>query len=410
MAINGLGAESKGIRDVVWGGCPLKITVAGAGYVGLANALVLAQSHEVTLLDIVKEKTDKINAGKSPIRDVGIEEALRRNQERLSATTEAKGALQGAELVLIATPTNYDSERNFFDTSSIECVIEEAQQYAPKASLLIRSTIPVGYTEKVRTQYQREDIYFAPEFLREGHALHDSLHPSRIIVGDSSETGRWIASLLLENIATKDVPVLCCNSTEAEAIKLFANTYLALRVAYFNELDSYASMRHLDTRRIIEGVCLDPRIGDGYNNPSFGYGGYCLPKDSKQLLANYEDVPQNLISAIVEANRTRKDFIAQEVVKKSPKVVGVYRLTMKTGSDNFRSSAVLGVMERIRRYGIRCIVFEPVLKEDVFGGCPVVNDWKAFQARSDVIIANRWNEQLESVKEKVYTCDLFRRD
>lgn len=388
----------------------MKITVVGAGYVGLANAIVLAQRHEISLLDILKEKTDKINEGEAPFRDEGIEDALKKSRERLFATTDAKKALQGAELVLIATPTDYDPERNFFDTSSIECVIEQAMKYAPKATLLIRSTIPVGYTERLRQQYHKEKIVFVPEFLREGHALHDSLHPSRIIVGDPSETGQWVASLLLENVVRKDVPVLCINPTEAEAIKLFANTYLALRVAYFNELASYAEMRHLNTKQIIKGVCLDPRIGDGYNNPSFGYGGYCLPKDSKQLLANYEDVPQNLISAIVEANRTRKDFVAYEVVKRKPTTVGVYRLTMKTGSDNFRSSAVLGVMERIRRYGIRCIIYEPVLKEDTFDGCPVVNDWKAFQARSDVIIANRWNEQLESVKEKVYTCDLFRRD
>lgn len=388
----------------------MKIAVAGAGYVGLANAIVLAQRHEISLLDILKEKTDKINAGESPFRDEGIEDALKKNRGRLFATTDAEKALQGAELVLIATPTDYDPERNFFDTSSIECVIEETMKYVPKATLLIRSTIPVGYTERLRQQYHKENIVFVPEFLREGHALHDSLHPSRIIVGDPSETGQWIASLLLENVVKKDVPVLCINPTEAEAIKLFANTYLALRVAYFNELASYAEMRHLNTKQIIQGVCLDPRIGDGYNNPSFGYGGYCLPKDSKQLLANYEDVPQNLISAIVEANSTRKDFIAQEIVKKDPKVVGVYRLTMKTGSDNFRSSAVLGVMERIRRYGIRCIIYEPVLKEDTFDGCSVVNDWEAFQANSDVIIANRWHEKLESVKEKVYTCDLFKRD
>ncbi len=388
----------------------MKITVAGAGYVGLANAILLAQHHKVVVLDILQDKVDKINAGKSPIHEAGIEEYLGNSKGALIATTDAAKAYAGAELVLIATPTDYDSERNFFDTSTIEDVIDQVKEYAPKATILIRSTIPVGYTERIRERYQWEDIFFAPEFLREGHALHDCFHPSRIIVGDCSAKGRQLANLLLEGTEQKDSPILLTNPTEAEAIKLFANTYLALRVAYFNELDSYAAMRHLDTKHIIKGVCLDPRIGDSYNNPSFGYGGYCLPKDSKQLLANYEDVPQNLISAIVEANRTRKDFIAQEVVKKSPKVVGVYRLTMKTGSDNFRSSAVLGVMERIRRYGIRCIVFEPVLKEDVFGGCPVVNDWKAFQARSDVIIANRWNEQLESVKEKVYTCDLFRRD
>ena len=388
----------------------MKITVAGAGYVGLANAIVLSQSHEVSLLDILQAKVDKINAGESPFHDEGIDDALKKNRERLFATTDAKEALKGAELVLIATPTDYDPERNFFDTSSIENVIELAIEYAPKAPILIRSTIPVGYTERLRRRYHKENILFAPEFLREGHALHDSLHPSRIIVGDIFETGQWIASLLLENIAKKDVPVLCINSAEAEAIKLFANTYLALRVAYFNELASYAEMRHLNTKQIIEGVCLDPRIGAGYNNPSFGYGGYCLPKDSKQLLANYEDVPQNLISAIVEANNTRKDFIAQEIIKKNPNVVGVYRLTMKTGSDNFRSSAILGVMERIRRYGIRCIIYEPTLQADTFAGCPVVNDWETFQAKSDLIIANRWHEVLDREKDKVYTCDLFRRD
>lgn len=388
----------------------MKIAVVGAGYVGLSNALLLAQHHEVTVLDILSEKVNMLNQGCSPIRDKEIETYLEHSRENFRATLNPEQAFPSAKYIIIATPTNYDPDKNFFDTASIEQAMEQIRTYNPLACCILRSTVPVGYTDSLQKKYPDQSIVFVPEFLREGHALYDNLHPSRIIVGEDSAVGRQVAALLSEGAVRKDVPVLYASPSEAEAIKLFANTYLALRVAYFNELDTYAAKRNLDTAKIIKGVCLDSRIGDNYNNPSFGYGGYCLPKDTKQLLANYHDVPQNLISAIVEANSTRKDFIAQEIVKKNPKVVGVYRLTMKTGSDNFRSSAVLGVIERIRRYGICCIIFEPVLKEDTFDGCPVVNDWEAFQAESDVIIANRWHEKLESVKEKVYTCDLFRRD
>ena len=388
----------------------LKITVAGAGYVGMANALALSQQHEVTVLDISAERVRMLREGQSPVRDEGIEKWQAEGRVNLRADTNPQAAMQGAELVLIATPTDYDQDKNFFDTSSIECVIEEAMEYAPSAEILIRSTVPVGYTLRLRERYNRDNIYFAPEFLREGHALHDSLHPSRIIVGDKGEAGRRLSELFLEAAEVEEVPVLMTNPTEAEAVKLFANTFLALRVAYFNELDSYAVMKNLNSEEIIKGVCLDPRIGSHYNNPSFGYGGYCLPKDSKQLLANYEDVPQNLITAIVEANITRKDFIASEIAKRKPNVVGVYRLTMKTKSDNFRCSAVLGIIERMRLYGIKCIIYEPLISENVFIGEPVVNDWNDFCKKSDLIIANRWHEDLNEIGEKVYTCDLFRRD
>lgn len=388
----------------------LRIVVAGAGYVGMANAMVLAQHHEVRVLDILSERVDMINRGLSPVRDDGMERWFLEGKVSLSAYSEPEVALRGAELVLIATPTDYDTERNFFDTSSIECVIEEALIFAPEADILIRSTVPVGYTLRLRERYGRDNIYFAPEFLREGHALQDSLNPSRIIVGDRGEAGSWLSGLFLEAAEAKDVPVLLTNPTEAEAVKLFANTFLALRVAYFNELDSYAVMKELNAAEIIRGVCLDPRIGDYYNNPSFGYGGYCLPKDSKQLLANYEDVPQNLITAIVEANRTRKDFIAREILKRRPKTVGIYRLTMKKNSDNFRSSAVLGVFDRLREHGIDCLIYEPVLKEEKFRGCRIIKDLPSFKAECSMIIANRWHEVLEDVQEKVYTCDVFRRD
>ena len=388
----------------------MKITVAGAGYVGMANALVLAQHHEVSVLDISTERVAMIEQGKSPVRDEGMERWLSEGRVGLSAFLDVEEALHKTELVLIATPTDYDAERNFFDTSSIECVIEEVLEFAPGADILIRSTVPVGYTLRLRERYGRENIYFAPEFLREGHALQDSLHPSRIIVGDKGEAGRRLSELLLEAAEVEEVPVLLTNPTEAEAVKLFANTFLALRVAYFNELDSYAVMKNLNPAEIIKGVCLDPRIGDYYNNPSFGYGGYCLPKDSKQLLANYEDVPQNLITAIVEANRTRKDFVTNEILKRKPKTVGIYRLTMKKNSDNFRSSAVLGVMERLRGKGTECIIYEPTLNKEIFQGFQAVNELAKFKGMCDLIIANRWHEALANVRDKVYTCDVFGRD
>lgn len=388
----------------------MKITVAGAGYVGLANALILAQNHEVSVLDISAERIALIKKRQSPIRDEEMEKWLSEGRVRLSAFTEAKQALKEADMVLIATPTDYSPERNFFDTSSIECVIEEVMEYAPAADILIRSTVPVGYTLRLRERYGRENIYFAPEFLREGHALYDSLHPSRIIVGDKGVAGKQISSLLLEAAEAKNVPILLMGPTEAEAVKLFANTYLALRVAYFNELDSYAIMKALNPEEIIRGVCLDPRIGDHYNNPSFGYGGYCLPKDSKQLLANYDNVPQNLITAIIEANHTRKDFVAGEILKRNPGTVGIYRLVMKNNSDNFRSSAVLGVIRRITEQGLKCFVYEPTLKEQEFQGCIVLQDLEEFKASSEIIIANRWHEDLVEVREKVFTCDVFGRD
>ena len=388
----------------------LKITVAGAGYVGMANALVLAQHHEVRVLDISAERVEMVKHRKSPVRDEGMERWLTEGRVNLSAFVKPGEAMQGTELVLIATPTDYDTERNFFDTSSIESVIKEVLEYAPEAYILIRSTVPVGYTLRMRERYGRENIYFAPEFLREGHALQDSLHPSRIIVGDKGEAGKRLAGLFLEAAESDDVPVLLTEPTEAEAVKLFANTYLALRVAYFNELDSYAVMKGLNPKDIIQGVCLDPRIGDQYNNPSFGYGGYCLPKDSKQLLANYEDVPQNLITAIVEANKTRKNFIAQEIIKRKPKTVGIYRLTMKKNSDNFRSSAVLGVMERLKAQGVECVIYEPTIKDKTFQKCPVINDLTKFKASCSLVIANRWHVALMDVRDKVYTCDVFGRD
>ena len=388
----------------------MKITVAGAGYVGMANALVLAQRHEVRIMDISPERVAMIGQGQSPVRDEGMEKWLMERRVRLAGFEDVEKALGGAELVLIATPTDYDTEKNFFDTSSIECVIEEVLEFAPKADILIRSTVPVGYTLRMRERYNREKIYFAPEFLREGHALQDSLHPSRIIVGDKGLAGRRLSDLFLEAAEEKNVPVLLMGPTEAEAVKLFSNTYLALRVAYFNELDSYAVMKNLNSEEIIRGVCLDPRIGAHYNNPSFGYGGYCLPKDSKQLLANYEDIPQNLITAIVEANRTRKEFIAGEILKRRPKNVGIYRLTMKKNSDNFRSSAVLEVIEILQSQNVECLIYEPTVIENRFRGCQVVNELLEFKERSTMIIANRWHEALSDVREKVYTCDVFGRD
>ena len=388
----------------------MKITVLGLGYVGLSNAALLAQHHDVVGIDLDGARVAAVNAGESPIQDADLSAFLAREDLRLTASTDSDAALRDADIVIVATPTDYDPKTNHFNTKSVDAVVGAALRLSDTSTVVIKSTIPVGHVTQARAKYGTDRVMFSPEFLREGRALYDNLHPSRIVVGDRTDRGRQFADLLVEGAEDKDIPVLLTNPSEAEAIKLFANTYLAMRVAYFNELDSYAMAGGMDSRQIIEGICLDPRIGQHYNNPSFGYGGYCLPKDTKQLLANYEHVPQNLIRAVVDANRTRKDFLAEQIIAQAPAVVGVYRLVMKEGSDNFRQSSIQGIMKRIKAHGIEVIIYEPELEAAHFFGSRVMQDLEAFKAQSDIIVANRKSPALANVCDKVFTRDLFQSD